>query len=383
MKAQSSKFQAQSSKLQAQSSKLQAQSSKRKAPRGASRFWLAAGLLLLIGGANAFAAKYAGEFLEIGVGARGVGMGGAMSSVTNEGSAFYWNPAGMGYVGGLQFNAMYADLWDGLANYSVAGLTLPISAAVFSANWVRLSVPDIQRHADYDQFLQRPDSLRFVIRNGDTIRYNSVQEYLLATGARPQEIFADNESAIFLTFAKLNKFTLDLGWSYFQIPIELPVGASVKVINQSLAGTTGSGVGVDLGMQIRFSTTDIFHEKWKAKLAYGFNWQDLTRTQIDWGDNNKDAMPSNFRNGISLTQKMPGKNNYVALALDHENRFERTWHYGLEYRMDDVLALRGGYWGDDWTAGAGISVWRATVDYAYRGRDLGTTHRVSVGVKLK
>lgn len=331
----------------------------------------------------AFAAKYAGEFLEIGVGARGVGMGGAMASVTNDASSFYWNPAGMGYVSGLHFNAMYANLWDGLANYSSAGLTLPVSAAVFSANMVRLNVPDLQRHPDYDQFLQRPDSLRFVIRNGDTIYYNSVQEYLLATGARPQGLFSDNESAIFLTFAKLNKLTLDLGWSYFQVPLEIPVGASIKIINQSVGGSGGSGVGIDLGAQLRFSTTDVFSERWKAKIAYGFNWQDMTRSQVDWGDNNKDAMPPNFRNGVSLTQKMPGRNNFLILSLDHENRFARTFHYGGEYRMADVLALRGGLWGDEWTAGAGVTVWRATVDYAYRGRDLGTTHRVSVGVKLR
>ena len=157
----------------------------------------------------------------------------------------------------------------------------------------------------------------------------------------------------------------------------------MKIIQQSLGGANGSGVGVDLGGQIRLRTSDLFNEHWKAKLAYGFNWQDLTRTTVDWGENNKDAVPPNFRNGVSLEQQMPGKNNALTLALDYEHRWERSWHYGVEYTLGDVLALRGGMWADEWTAGAGVSFWRATVDYAYRGRDLGVTHRVSLGVRLR
>ena len=39
--------------------------------------------------------KYAGSFLELGVGARAMGMGGAFVSIADDGSAFYWNPAGV------------------------------------------------------------------------------------------------------------------------------------------------------------------------------------------------------------------------------------------------------------------------------------------------
>lgn len=64
------------------------------------------------------AEKYAGEFLEIGVGGRGVAMGGAVTAHTGDALSFYWNPAGMAYVSGLHVSGMYADLWNGLANYS-------------------------------------------------------------------------------------------------------------------------------------------------------------------------------------------------------------------------------------------------------------------------
>jgi hypothetical protein len=329
------------------------------------------------------AERYAGEFLEIGVGGRAAAMGGAMTAHVSDGTSFYWNPAGGGYIQGIQVAGMYADLWEGLANYSVAGIALPVTGSVFSINWVRLGVPDIEQHPDYEQLLLLPDFQRYVIRDGDTIYYDTVQEYLMATGGAPEGVFTDAESAIFFSFAKLNQFTLDLGWSYFTLPMEMPIGGSVKLINQSLGDATGTGIGADFGMQFRFPLDEIVHEAWRAKFAWGFNLQDVTRTAVDWGENNKDAIPLNFRSGAALTQKLPGKRSQLTIAYDTEKRWERRRHIGLEYSIENVLSLRGGFWHDEWTAGAGISIWRAQVDYAYYVRDLGTTHRVSFALKLK
>ena len=330
-------------------------------------------VVLLAWAVAARAAKYAGEFLEIGVGARGVGMGGAMTAHTDDPMSFYWNPAGMGYLTVPTVSGMYADLWDGLANYSVAGLALPVSGAVFSVNYVRLGVPNIEEHPDYALAPNR-------VINGDTL---SVQEYLLATGARPRGVFAANETALFFTFAKLNRLTLDFGWSYFTLPIDLPFGANLKIISQSMKEASGSGIGADFGAQIRIRLSDLIWEKWKASFAWGFNWQDVTRTAVDWGQNNSDAIPPNFRQGFAFTQRLPGRNSRLILSYDGEKRWDYTHHVGAEYRFEDVLALRGGYWGGEWTAGAGLAVWRATVDYAYLSRELGATHRVSVSLKLR
>ncbi|MDD5087488.1 MAG: hypothetical protein PHI18_01650 [bacterium] len=343
-------------------------------PAGTSRRLLFLTLALIaLGALPVHAAKYAGEFLDIGVGARAVGLGGAMAAHAQSGLDFYWNPAAIGYVGSLEAQGMYADLWDGLANYSVAGLTLPASGAVLGVNYIRLSVPDIQEHPNYADARNR-------VIDGDTL---SIQEYLLATGANPRGLFSDNESALFLTFSKLNRITLDFGWAYFQIPLEIPVGASVKFINQSLAGASGSGVGADFGMQIRTGMQDLIAERWKATLAWGFNYQDATRTAVDWGENNQDAIPPNFRHGFAFIQKLPGKASRFLVSWDTEDRWKRTHHFGAEYQLEGVLALRGGLWDDEWTAGAGLSIWRATVDYAYLARELGNTHRVSLSLRLR
>ena len=39
--------------------------------------------------------KYSNEFLNIGAGARGLAMGGAQVASVNDGTAGYWNPAGL------------------------------------------------------------------------------------------------------------------------------------------------------------------------------------------------------------------------------------------------------------------------------------------------
>jgi len=337
-------------------------------------------ILLVLGTvSSAFSARYVGEFLEIGAGARAVGMGGAFTAVTDDPSAFYWNPSGLGYVEGLKFSGMYADLWGGLANYSVAGVAAAVPGAVIGINWIRLGVEDIPRYPDYDNRYLFPygDSL-----GGEPFPYEDPREYIIALHGEPTGYFSDMESAIFLSFAKLNEFTLDFGWSYFNLPIQLPVGASLKIIQRSLDDASATGVGADVGAQVRVRVDDVLGPHWPGWLSLGFNLQDMTRTQVNWGKGVRDAIPTNFRVGVATGWDISALRGRLILSYDTERRYTRTHHYGIEYGFHKVLALRGGWWGDEWTAGAGISVWRATVDYAYLARDLGTIHRVSLTVQL-
>lgn len=337
-------------------------------------------ICLLLGGVSTvFSARYAGEFLEIGVGGRAVGMGGAFTAVADDPSAFYWNPCGLGYSEGLKFSGMYADLFGGLANYSVAGVAAEVPGAVVGINWIRLSVENIPRHPDYDNRLLFPygDSLY-----GQPYPYNDPRELIVARHGEPDGYFSDTESAIFLTFAKLNEFTLDLGWSYFTLPVQMPIGASVKIIQNSIDNASATGIGADVGAQIRLRTNDLIGRRWPGWLCWGFNLQDITRTQINWGKGVRDAIPTNFRVGAAYILETASLHSRFTFSYDTEKRYERTHHYGIEYSYEEVLMLRGGLWGDEWTAGAGIALWRAAIDYAYRARDLGTIHRVSLTLLL-
>ena len=327
----------------------------------------------------AFPARYVGEFLEIGAGARAVGMGGAFTAIADDPTAFYWNPCGLGDVKGLKFSGMYADLWGGLASYSIAGIAAAVPGAVVSVNWINLGVQDIPRYPDYDN--------RYLFPYGDSLGgvpypYDDPRELITSLRGKPTGYFSDTESAIFLSFAKLNEFTLDLGWSYFTLPMQFPVGASLKIIQRSLDKASATGVGADVGAQIRLRTDDLIGRQWPGWLCWGFNVQDMTQTQVNWGKGVRDAIPTNFRTGFALQWDLDALRGRLILSYDTEKRYQRVHHYGVEYCFGEVLALRGGWWGDEWTAGAGIAFWRANVDYAYLARGLGTIHRVSLAFQL-
>lgn len=75
-------------------------------------------LLALAARAGAFTFNAAGrgttsaDFLNLGVGARAVGMGGAYSSVANDATALYWNPAGLSRINNRSFTFMHASYID-------------------------------------------------------------------------------------------------------------------------------------------------------------------------------------------------------------------------------------------------------------------------------
>ena len=56
-------------------------------------------------------------------------------------------------------------------------------------------------------------------------------------------------------------------------------------------------------------------------------------------------------------------------------------HCGLEYLIANTVALRGGFSGKTFTAGAGLRLAWLDVNAAFQNHsDLGLTHRVSIGI---
>src|SRR5690348_11483091 len=72
--------------------------------------------------------KYSNEFLNIGVGARGLAMGSAQVASVSDGTAGYWNPAGlMGVKDVPSVSAMHAEYFSGIGKYDYANLAIPMA----------------------------------------------------------------------------------------------------------------------------------------------------------------------------------------------------------------------------------------------------------------
>lgn len=73
-------------------------------------------------------AKYGADFLAGGVDARALGMGGAYTSLANEVSAGYWNPAGLSELGYPEISYMHVERFAGAVSFDYGGVAMPVTA---------------------------------------------------------------------------------------------------------------------------------------------------------------------------------------------------------------------------------------------------------------
>ena len=89
-------------------------------------FYLIIGLII-----PCVAGEYGASFLEIGVGAKALSMGGAFCSISDDGTAFYWNPAGLGVLEKRILSGMYGQQFGTIQNpfgqFHYVGFTQPLA----------------------------------------------------------------------------------------------------------------------------------------------------------------------------------------------------------------------------------------------------------------
>jgi len=101
-------------------------------------------------------AKYSNEFLNIGAGARGMAMVNAQVASVSDGTAGYWNPAGLVNVkDNPQLNLMHSEYFAGIGKYDYANLVLPLkdNKRTLGLTLLRFAVDDIPNTV----FLVQPD----------------------------------------------------------------------------------------------------------------------------------------------------------------------------------------------------------------------------------
>jgi len=351
--------------------------------------------------------KYAGEFLRVPAGARAVGMGGAFVALADDGSAPFWNPAGLALLGAREILYQHAEQFGGAANYDFGSFSFPIAkegkrSQTAAVSLIRLGVDDIPVTPD-------PAGLRPGIDFEDDDGDPSTNLPTEGNGRWDpgERLFLDAGS---FRFASANDWAL-LGSYARPFGDKFTAGASIKVVYRTLPDYTGNinawGAGLDAGMT--YTATD--------KLRLGFVAHDLTTTYMAWDGGAREHVPPQFTVGgkydlaistqhaLTLALDIPfdfqghETDQYFGVGIKTDSAgvatgaggLSGTFHAGAEYRYRNALALRTGMMGRDLTFGAGFHHDKIGVDYAavfsrFFGSDvsgfsgdgnLDVTHRIS------
>ncbi len=328
-------------------------------------------LALLVCLSASGAEKYAGEFLSLGVGARPLGMGGSFVAIADDATAAYWNPAGLGGLDRTEITFMHAGVF-GLDSYDFINYIQPLGGSgAFGVSWIRLGIDDIPITK-----LHIPGEMSA-----------SNRPYISGR-------MKDTENAFVLSYG--GRFKTGIPWHGGAKKTGIQVGGNLKILYNSVsgAGRDAIGFGGDIGLVWKTSFISGKDHAGAGDLALGVVVQDFFETRIIWNTtaspSHMDVISPNVKFGTCYSRQLPSLSSEVLFAVDADTRYGLEMHYGIEYVLSDVLALRAGVQERDLTAGAGLNVAFARgestfsflVDYAFLSHELGNTHRISLMTKF-
>ncbi|WP_323757419.1 hypothetical protein [Roseivirga sp.] len=320
--------------------------------------------------------KYSNEFLAIGVGARALAMSNAMTSVADDATAAYWNPAALTDIEyAHQFTAQHAAYFAGTANYDYISYAGAIdSYSHFALSIIRLGIDDI------------PDT-RFLFDDNGRLNYDNI------------DFFSAQDYAFILSYA--SSVGLIFGNEFGR---GLTFGVNFKVIRRKVGDFADAwGFGIDAAMKYR-------HYDWD----FGIMIRDVSTTFNSWTINqaNLAAIFSQTNNdlpGNSLEITLPkliagasrtfrinekigvltsadlvfsfdGRRNtlvktgfasfepQLGFELDYEDRFFVRMGIGNFQRIKEFTRVDGGsgqtYWAFQPNMGLGIKLDDLVIDYA-------------------
>ena len=319
-------------------------------------------------------AKYAGEFMAIGVGGRALGMGGAYVAVANDVTACYYNPAALSRINYPQISLMHDERYGNLVNYNYGAVAIPYGSDMsFGLSIMRLGIDGIPdtRGALYttsgESRIYYWDDISEIMKPNARIDPSKVKE------------FSNQDWAFYLTFAK-------------KIDDNLSYGANFKIIRRDIAEYGATGIGFDIGA---------LYSPYKD-LFIGANIQDITTTLVAWSTGRNELITPTAKVGAAYSfDFLWGK---ITPAMDFDIRFENRrfastfnvgpvsfdLHSGFEYCFKNIVSVRAGY--NDvkqFTLGAGIRFPKLNIDYSFARfsgsslDNLDDTHRISLMLTLE
>lgn len=302
------------------------------------------------------------QFLKIPIGARANGLAGAYSSVSNDLTSIFWNPAGLADVKYISADFSYTQWFAGF-KHSFGAFALPVGRNFTAAiALVALNSGNIEITT-----LEKP--------NGTGLSYQV------------------NDVALSLTFS---------GY----LTDQFSFGLTAKYVNNSISNLSSTGIAFDvgtmyetgiqgirlgfsihnLGVKQAYSGQDL---KTSKKLYEALNAAPLDIAYIS----NSYSLPLIFRAGIS-SEVWKVEDHKVIVAGDFITLSDTPEHFalGAEYTFKDFLALRAGYqFGTDvfgLSGGVGLKYFaggfEGEFDYSITPtKNIGLVNRLSIKVAVK
>jgi hypothetical protein len=319
-------------------------------------------------------------FLKIAPGARPTGMGEAFVAISDDATATWWNPAGLGFQHGREFTMMYSR-WLPQFNLSdlyyafLSGTYEVPEWGMFGANVIFLNLGQTQRRDD---------------QNRDLGTFSSYE--MAVTGTYGAEIE----------------------------PNVLSMGVGLKLAYSSLSpgGGAGEEAGTGTATAIAADVGLLYKATFLGGLSIGANLSNMGPKVAYIDRAQADPLPTNLKLGFAY-KIIESDYNKLTIASDvnkelvvrdkngksqefYEALFSAwgdgdlvpsiIWNAGLEYWYSNLVGLRGGYWNDDlgkvfpYTFGVSIKYSSYRFDFSYlsagQNHPLSDTMRYSLTVDL-
>ncbi|HCY78015.1 MAG: PorV/PorQ family protein [Ignavibacterium sp.] len=305
------------------------------------------------------------QVLKLNVGPRAIGMGGAFTSVADDITSLYWNPAGSANIESNEAYFNHTALYLGI-NYDYSAIATNVRGFGTVGAFVSVLSSDDMQVRTVDQ----PEG------TGEFFNYGAI-----VVGLNYSRFLTENFSIGFnakyinesIWHMSATGFAIDVGTLYkIQVLNELRIAASVS----------------NFGTKMQMSGRDAI-----VNFPAGAGGANLVNANLDM---DKFDLPLLFRFGISADVIKDGTSR-LTTAVDaiHPNDHTEYLNTGLEYAWNEIVHVRAGYNSlfekdseKGLTLGFGlyyriVDLIKVKLDYAYQdfGR-LKDVHYFSVGINF-
>ena len=271
--------------------------------------------------------KYSNEFLNIGVGARALGMSNSIITSTDDVFSGFWNPANLTKIkSDIQIGLMHSEYFAGIAKYDFGSIAKRIDKkSAFAFSFLRFGVDNI------------PNTTELIDAQGN-INYDRIS------------FFSAADMAFLLSYGrKLND--------------QLSVGGSAKIINRKAGDfATAWGFGIDLSTTYQknnwtlalvakdiTSTFNIWNYRLTESMIETFyltgndlpqNGTEITMPRVILGASKTLLFKKDFSLLIELNTDITtdGRRNVLVVG----NPFSIDPHIGIELNLKNLVFLRSG-----------------------------------------